>query len=173
MKQIVQRFATVYTGVSAALAHLGPLALLLMRIWIAIVFWHAGLVKLADPIGTQYLFNQEYHVPVLSGNAAAFLGTWTELITPWLLVLGIAGRPTAAILFVYNIVAVISYPDLWPNGFWTGLFNVEDFADHKIWGLMLLTVVAWGPGTLSVDALLKRWFQRRLPARALSRGQRT
>lgn len=135
-----------------------------MRAWVAVAFWHAGLVKLADPIGTQYLFNQEYHVPLLSGNTAAFLGTWTELITPWLLVLGIAARPTAVVLFVYNIVAVISYPDLWPHGFWTDLLGTQEFSDHKIWGLMLLAVIAWGPGALSVDALLGRWFRRRLPA---------
>ena len=165
MKQLLQRSATIYADVTDGLAHLGPLTLLLMRVWVAFAFWHAGVVKLADPIGTQYLFNQEYHVPLLSGNVAAFLGTWTELITPWLLVLGIAARPTVLVLFVYNIIAVISYPDLWPHGFWTGLFGMEDFADHKIWGLMLLAVIAWGPGTLSVDALLRRWFRRRLPAR--------
>lgn len=166
MKRLFQRFAILYTDATAALAHLGPLALLLMRVWVAVAFWDAGLVKLADPIGTQYLFHQEYHVPLLSGNVAAFIGTWTELITPWLLVLGIAARPTAVVLFVYNIVAVISYPDLWPHGFWTGLIGMEDFADHKVWGLMLLAVVAWGPGTLSVDALAGRWLQRRLQRRA-------
>ena len=165
MKHLFQRSVTIYAEVTDALAHLGPLTLLLMRVWVAVAFWHAGIVKLADPMGTQYLFNQEYHVPMLSGNIAAFLGTWTELITPWLLVLGIAARPTALLLFVYNIIAVISYPDLWPHGFWTGLFGMEDFADHKIWGLMLLAVIAWGAGTLSVDALMGRLFPRRLPAR--------
>ena len=161
MNRLLQHVTTLYAKVAAALAHLGPLALLLMRGWVAVVFWKAGVVKLADPIGTQYLFNQEYHVPLLSGNVAAFLGTWTELITPWLLGLGIAARPTALVLFVYNIVAVISYPDLWPHGFWTGLFGMEDFADHKVWGLMLLAVVAWGPGTLSLDALMGRLFWRK------------
>ena len=161
MNSMLERIANLYAKVAAMLAHLGPLTLLLMRVWVAVAFWKAGVVKLADPMGTQYLFNQEYHVPLLSGNAAAFLGTWTELITPWLLGLGIAARPTALVLFVYNIVAVISYPDLWPHGFWTGLFGMEDFADHKIWGLMLLAVVAWGPGTLSLDALMGRLFWRK------------
>ena len=164
MKQLLERSATVYTDVTDALAHLGPLTLLLMRLWVAIAFWQAGVVKFVDPLGTQYLFSQEYHVPLLSGNAAALLGTWTELVTPWLLALGIVARPTAVVLFAYNIVAVISYPELWPHGFWTGLFGMEDFADHKIWGLMLLAVIAWGPGKLSMDALLGRWLRRRLPA---------
>lgn len=143
---------------------LGPLALLLFRVWVALAFWRAGVVKFEDPSGTSYLFNNEYHVPLLSGDAAAFLGTWIELILPWFLLLGLGGRLTAAFLFIYNIMAVTSYPDLWPHGFWTGLMG-SDFNDHKIWALMLLALVAWGPGTLSLDRWLVRfWPNRRRPA---------
>ena len=42
-------------------------------VWVALVFWRAGVVKFSDPNGTSYLFNNEYHVPLLSGSAAAFL----------------------------------------------------------------------------------------------------
>jgi putative oxidoreductase len=140
---------------------LGPVTLLLMRLWVAFAFWQAGVVKWADPAGTQYLFDEEYHVPLLSPDAAAFLGTWIELITPWLLGLGIAGRLTALFLFIYNAIAVISYPDLWPRGFWAGFFNRTDFADHKVWGLMLLAVLAWGAGRWSVDGLIDRIMRRR------------
>ncbi|WP_027484039.1 DoxX family protein [Rhodanobacter sp. OR87] len=143
---------------------LGPLALLLFRVWVALAFWRAGVVKFEDPSGTSYLFNNEYHVPLLSGDAAAFLGTWIELILPWFLLLGLGGRLTAAFLFIYNIMAVTSYPDLWPHGFWTGLMG-SDFNDHKIWALMLLALVAWGPGTLSFDRWLVRfWPIGRRPA---------
>jgi putative oxidoreductase len=82
---------------------------------------------------------------------------WIELITPWLLVFGIAGRLTALFLFVYNIIAVISYSVLWPHGFWVGLIG-GDFSDHKIWAIMLLAVIAWGPGRLSVDRLIQRFW---------------
>lgn len=154
-----------YMHVATTLAHLGPLTLLLMRLWVAWAFWQAGVVKFVDPTGTQYLFNYVYHVPLLSGDTAAFLGTWIELITPWLLGLGILARPTAVLLFVYNIITVVSYPDLWPHGFWAGLFGA-DFNDHKIWGLMLLAVIAWGPGTLSLDGLFEWLVWRRRPVRA-------
>jgi putative oxidoreductase len=136
----------------------GPAALLLMRLWVALAFWNAGVVKFTDPVGTHYLFHQEYHVPVLDPDLAAFLGTWIELIAPWLLGLGLAGRLTALLLFVHNAIAVISYPDLWPHGFWPDLFNTTDFADHKSWALMLLALVAWGPGRLSLDALIDRFW---------------
>ena len=160
MNTMLKRSFDFYDDFAAALARLGPLALLLFRAWVALAFWRAGVVKFGDPSGTSYLFNNEYHVPLLSGDVAAFLGTWIELITPWLLVVGLAGRLTALFLFVYNIIAVISYPDLWPHGFWTGLIG-DDFNDHKIWALMLLAVIAWGPGTLSLDALLGRLRRRR------------
>jgi len=160
MNTMMKRGFAFYDDCAAALTKLGPLALLLFRAWVALAFWRAGVVKIEDPYGTQYLFNNEYHVPLLSGDVAAFLGTWIELITPWLLVVGLAGRLTALFLFVYNIIAVISYPDLWPHGFWTGLIG-GDFNDHKVWAMMLLAVIAWGPGTLSLDALLGRLIKRR------------
>jgi putative oxidoreductase len=154
-----------YTRATAWLsAWLGPLTLLCMRVWVALAFWQAGLVKIADPMGTQFLFENMYHVPLLSPDFAAVLGTWIELIVPWFVGLGLFGRPFALSLFVYNIIAFTSFPGLWPHGFWHGLFNTSDFADHKIWGLMLMTVIAWGPGALSLDGLLMRgwrWWCRR------------
>ncbi|MBU6247771.1 MAG: DoxX family protein [Xanthomonadaceae bacterium] len=155
--RLIQPLTSCYTSASGIAADwLGPTVLLLMRVWVALAFWHAGVVKFEDPYGTQFLFNTMYQVPLLPPDAAAFLGTWIELIAPWLLGFGIAGRFTALFLFVYNIIAVVSYPALWPHGFWTGLFSIADFADHKTWALMLLAVVAWGPGRWSVDALVGR-----------------
>ena len=140
----------------------GSTTLLCMRIWVALAFWHAGVVKLEDPMGTQFLFNVMYQVPLLSPDFAAVLGTWIELIVPWFIAFGLLGRPFALFLFVYNIIAFASFPALWPHGFWTGLFNTSDFADHKIWGLMLLALIAWGPGHFSLDGLLGFvWRHRR------------
>lgn len=153
-----------WTRLTGTLGGLAPLALLLFRVFVALAFWRAGLVKFADPSGTLYLFTEEYHVPLLAPAFAATVATWTELILPWLLVAGLATRPVAAILFVYNIVAVISYPALWPDGLWAGLIGTA-FGDHKAWGLMLLALVAWGPGAISIDAWIERWLLRRNPPR--------
>jgi len=148
-----------------ALSGLQPVVLLLFRLFVAVAFWRAGVVKLADPSGTLALFTHDYHVPIFSPHTAALLGTWVELILPWFLAFGVAGRPIAIVLFVYNIVAVISYPDLWPNGLWNGLIG-DDFNDHKAWGMMLLALVAWGPGLLSVDGIIGAVLRRRAPAPA-------
>lgn len=152
MKHTLMKLLPYYDRLAAALASLEPAALLLFRYSVALAFWRAGVVKFDDPSGTSYLFNNEYHVPLLSGDVAAFLGTWIELITPWFLGFGLFGRLTAVFLFVYNIIAVVSYPDLWPHGFWHGLVG-SDFADHKVWAMMLLMLIARGPGAWSLDRL--------------------
>lgn len=160
MNDFMMSIESSYARLTRGLTGLGPVVLLLFRVWIALAFWRAGVVKIEDPMGTSYLFNNEYHVPLLSGDTAAFLGTWIELIAPLFLLFGLGGRLTAAFLFVYNIMAVVSYPDLWPNGFWVGLVG-SDFNDHKVWAMMLLALIAWGPGMFSLDRLVHRVWPRR------------
>ena len=56
-----------------------------------------------------YLFSEEYHVPLLPPEMAAWLGTGAQLGLPVLLVLGLFRRFAALGLFILNGVAVISY----------------------------------------------------------------
>jgi putative oxidoreductase len=93
------------------------------------------------------LFENEYHVPFLSPAWAATLGTTAELALPVLLVFGLGTRAVAAALFVFNIVAVISYPDLSDAG----------LKDHMLWGALLLVTVVYGAGKFSLD----HWIERR------------
>jgi putative oxidoreductase len=157
VKDFIMSLESIHARLAHALSGLAPVVLLLFRVWVALAFWRAGVVKIEDPMGTSYLFNNEYHVPLLSGDTAAFIGTWIELVTPWFLLFGLAGRLTAVFLFVYNIMAVVSYPGLWSNGFWVGLIG-SDFNDHKIWAMLLLALMAWGPGLLSIDRLIARFW---------------
>ncbi|MDQ6968577.1 MAG: DoxX family protein [Mariprofundaceae bacterium] len=157
MKNLFAMTYSSYMKLVELLSGIQPVSLLLFRLWVALAFWHAGVVKLNDPMGTAYLFNYEYHVPIISPDIAATLGTYVELILPWFLAFGLIGRMSALFLFVYNIVAVISYPALWPHGLWVDFIGNE-FIDHKVWGLMLLALMLFGPGKLSVDAALARWL---------------
>jgi putative oxidoreductase len=52
------------------------------------------------------------------------------------------------VLFVFNIVAVISYPDLGEIG----------LKDHYYWGLLLLVPLLHGPGKISIDHFIRRHF---------------
>ena len=126
-----------------------PLLLLFCRLWVAWVFFNSGLIKFNSWDSTLYLFELEYQVPLIPWELAAYMGTAAELILPVFLAFGLFTRPMAAILFVFNIIAVVSYPLLWEKGFY----------DHQLWGLMILIVVVWGPGPLSLDKLIKSKLQ--------------
>jgi len=138
---------------------LAPLGDLVIRLWVAHIFYFSALTKIKSWQSTEFLFKHEYHVPLLSPKLAAFLGTGVELIAPVLLVLGLFGRFPALLLFVFNIVAVISYPYLWTP---TGAAGLED---HLYWGLLLMMLLLHGPGRLSIDCILKRcckrWHEKR------------
>jgi len=126
-----------------ALEGLQPLALLAARLYLAKVFFLSGLTKIRDWDTTIALFTDEYHVPLLPPQLAAWLGTGAELLLPVLLVLGLGGRVAALGLFVLNAVAVVS------------LMEVADAAlqQHVFWGSLLLALLLWGPGRWAVDSV--------------------
>lgn len=134
------------------LHRLQPLALLAARLYVASVFFRSGLTKLRDWDITLALFHDEYHVPLLNPTVAAFVGTGAELALPVLLVLGLFGRFAAAGLTVLNVVAVLS------------LTEVAEAAlmGHVFWGSLLLALLLWGPGAISLDRfmipVLRRWI---------------
>ncbi len=145
-QKVSSKVATVYEKIDL----LAPISNLIIRLWVANVFWKSGMTKISTWDSTIYLFENEYAVPFLSPEIAAYLATAAELSLPILLALGLAGRPSAFALFIFNIVAVISYPDLNPPG-------VED---HQVWGIMLLVPLLYGPGKLSLDYLITKKFGR-------------
>lgn len=127
-----------------------PLLLLFCRLWVAWAFFNSGLVKIASWDSTLYLFELEYQVPILPWELAAYLATAAELTLPIFVALGLLSRPMALALFIFNIVAVISYPVLWQQGFY----------DHQLWGVMLLLVVVWGAGPISLDRVLRQQISK-------------
>ncbi len=128
-----------------------PLGDLVIRLVLAKVFWDAGLSKLASMDSTVALFEYVYHVPLLPPLVAAWLGMLVEVIFSAALAAGLATRFTALVLFVYNIVAVISYPDL------HGAALYQQF----LWGVLLLAPLFHGGGRLSLDRLARYWWRRR------------
>lgn len=125
-----------------------------IRLYVASVFFRSGWLKISDWNSTLALFESEYHVPLLSPNVAAILGAGGELALPMLLVLGLAGRFGAVGLFVVNLVAVLSYPELSDLG----------REDHLLWAALLLVTVLHGPGRISLDF----WLKRRLEVEAVA-----
>ena len=142
------RGARLYAAVAGLLDRLQPLFALTLRVYVAQVFFNSGLIKLGNWTGTLGLFQNEYHVPLLPPNVAAVLGTAAEVGLPVFLFLGLGTRAAAFALFVFNIVAATSYPDLSPAG----------VKDHILWGTMLLVTIFYGPGKIAVDEWLKRRY---------------
>jgi putative oxidoreductase len=145
------RLAALYCMAVRLTDRLQPLLLLGFRLYVARVFFLSGLTKIRDWSVTVALFTDEYHVPVLSPAVAAALGTATELSMPVLLALGLGSRFAAGVLFIFNIVAVISY---------TALPDIA-VKDHILWGTMLLVLTVCGPGRIAVDTWLERRFAPR------------
>ncbi|WBA11587.1 MULTISPECIES: DoxX family protein [Salinivibrio] len=137
---------TINHTFTRALTPLQPLLLLVGRVYVAWIFFQSGLIKYQNWDSTLYLFEFEYQVPLLPWQLAAYLGTAAELILPVFVALGLLARPMTLALFVFNIVAVASYPLLWERG----------YDDHIMWGVILLVVSVWGPGWFNLDNWLAR-----------------
>ena len=133
--------------VIAQLAWPQSLFLLFARVFVGLAFFRSGLTKLEDWDTTLFLFQEEYHVPLLPPDIAAYAGTAGELALPLLLFAGLASRFAAVGLSVVNVVAVLSLAEIAPAA----------LMQHQLWGALLLAVVLWGGGRLALD----RWLAPR------------
>lgn len=127
---------------------LSPLLSLAARLYVAHAFFASALTKLSSWDNTLFLFEEEYHVPVLPPEVAAYMGTGGELLLPLLLAPGLMGRFAAMGLFVVNAVAVLSLSDIAPAA----------LMQHIYWGSLLLWLAVEGAGRLSID----HWMARKL-----------
>jgi putative oxidoreductase len=141
----VQRVLRLYAWLEAV-----PYSLLALppRLAVATVFWNSGLTRLANWNATVALFADEYKVPVLPPQLAAYMATAIELSTPVLLVLGLLTRPVAAVLLgMTAVIEIFVYPLAWPT--------------HIQWAAMLLILLCHGAGALSADYAIARWIGSR------------
>jgi putative oxidoreductase len=118
------------------------------RIFPAAVFWISGETKVEGwhvKDSTIALFRDEYALPVIDPAIAAQLAAFAEHFFPLLLVLGLASRLAAlGLLGMTAVIEIFVYPDAWPT--------------HGVWATCFLVVIARGPGVLSLDHLITRYF---------------
>ncbi|MGO6731179.1 DoxX family protein [Rhizobium ruizarguesonis] len=128
-----------------------------VRVALAVPFWKSGILKwdgflqLNDTAIT--LFTDEFMLHLPGGPypypapvVMAFLSGLGEITFPILLVLGFATRFAATGLLFMTLIVELTVPDGWPI--------------HITWAAMALSLMAWGPGKLSIDHLLARLFRR-------------
>jgi putative oxidoreductase len=117
----------------------GPIVDLLIRLWLAGIFFTSAVIKLADWQKALYLSAYEYPVSWLDPVTAAYLGISVEFLGAILLAIGLATRFAAFSMLVLSLVIQFNYVTLDANLFWAALFG---------W------YIARGAGPLSVDQLL-------------------
>ncbi len=118
------------------------------RVFPAAVFWMSGQTKVEGWRVTDsaiVLFRDEYALPLIHPEIAAYLAAFAEHFFPILLVIGLASRFSAlALLFMTAVIEFLVYPDAWPT--------------HGVWATCFLLVIARGPGAFSLDYLIARRF---------------
>lgn len=118
-----------------------------LRIGVATIFWNSAMAKLANWDTAVELFRDEYKVPVLPPELAAYMAVSIELTAPVLLMFGLATRPVALLLLgMTAVIEIFVYPQAWPT--------------HIQWAAMLLVLLGRGAGKWSLDHLLwRRWLR--------------
>jgi putative oxidoreductase len=131
---------------------------LLGRFSIAAVFWKSGQTKIEgfvlDPIAGEFqfgwprlaestipLFQDEYALPLVPPEIAAYAAATAEHVFPVLLLIGLGTRLSAfALLMMTLTIEVFVYPAAYPT--------------HGVWATVLLYLLARGPGRFSLDQAL-------------------
>lgn len=109
-----------------------------MRLAVGATFFRSGMNKLQSFDTAIVLFREEYRLPLLPPELAAYMGTAVELGAPVLLVLGLFARlGAAALLAMTLVIQFLVYPGNWP--------------EHLMWASILAYVLTRGPGALSID----------------------
>ena len=154
---IVRKGKEAYVGVSGLLDKLEPLALFLMRLLVARVFWVSGLgkVETIDVLGlrlptpsmdqsTFFLFKNIFfpELPKWFTDIAAVMSAIGELTLPLLLVFGFFTRLGAlGLLAMTMVIQLFVFPDAW-------------WPTHAWWAAALVILLARGPGSWSVDRVI-------------------
>ena len=125
------------------------LMVLMARVGMGAFFVRAGQTKVDSKFTitdtTVYLFREEYQVPLLSPEVAAYMATITEHMLGFLLIIGLTTRLSAlGLLALTIIIEVFVYPASWP--------------DHLLWAAALMLILARGPGWLAADQGLCKIF---------------
>jgi putative oxidoreductase len=132
-------------GTALAEAIPDSLVALMARIAAGGVFWRSGQTKIEGfhvKDSTFFLFREEYMVPLLPPDIAAYMATAAENVLSMLLIVGLVSRLSAAGLLVMTAVIQSVYPSGW--------------TEHVLWATALLVVITRGPGVVSLDHLLFR-----------------
>lgn len=124
-----------------------PLSLILlgMRFGIGFVFFNSGTLKINSFEFAVKLFEDEYKLPFIDPVTGAKLAAFNELTFPLFLFFGLATRlATLPLLGMVAIIEIFVYPQAW--------------VEHLLWASVLVLLLTRGPGKISLDYLIERYF---------------
>ena len=123
--------------------YMSPILLLIMRLWMANIFFKSGRVKIQSFSTTIDLFQNEYKTPFVDPIMAAMLSTAIELTAPIFLAIGLATRIAAIPMFIMVVVIQLTYLQL---------------NEHYYWMMILGLLILKGPGAISLDHWIAKFF---------------
>jgi NADH dehydrogenase FAD-containing subunit/uncharacterized membrane protein YphA (DoxX/SURF4 family) len=142
--------AGMITGLFEALSRWGdPAVKLLLRCWIAAVYFRSGVMKISNFDMTQMLFHAQAAGWPLPPELAARLTILAELACLVFLVLGMGTRVAAIILLGLTAIIDPTY---------------QQSIDLAYYLMVLGLIALHGPGALSLDSLFLRALGRRFPS---------
>jgi NADH dehydrogenase/putative oxidoreductase len=141
--------AGTITRIFEALSRCGdPAIKLLLRCWIAALFFRSGVMKISNFDMTQMLFHAQSAQGLLPPRLAARLTILIELACLVFLVLGAGTRITAIVLIGLSALVDPTY---------------QQSIDLAYYLMVLALIALHGPGALSIDNLVVRALRRRFP----------
>jgi putative oxidoreductase len=140
---IVALYNRAVNSVDALLSH--DVLALVARAAFAGVFWLSGRTKVDGILSVNEtalaLFQDEYKLPIIPSEWAAYMAAYSEHLFPILLVLGLFTRFSAfALLGMTAVIQIFVYPGAW--------------ATHLTWAAIALYLLARGGGNVSLDRAL-------------------
>ncbi len=143
MKNLIRRLINLMEMLPySAIALVGRLA-------VGLVFWNSARTKVSGwdlfraNENTLTLFTEEYKLPIIPPELAALIAQLAEHAFSVLLIVGLATRFSALALFgMVLVIQILVYPDA--------------YVVHGTWAAILLMLVKYGPGKISLDHILSK-----------------
>ena len=147
---MIRKVLDLYRNVidSSFMGYVRDLAILGLRLPLALVFWYSGRTKvdgwnIFSPNDAQvYLFENKFKLP--APELMATVAAIAEHVLPVMLIVGLWTRIGAAGLLVMTaVIQLFVFPDAW-------------WSTHMFWAALAFGIIGIGPGRFSLDYLLTR-----------------
>lgn len=158
--QLLERpkgFVKLFLSFERFFDRLSPLADLTARIWMAQIFLWVGLSRIQTWSTTLFMFWYVYQMPPPFTNAPNVVAILTTLLFTGgtlLLMLGMVGRLIPFFMFKVNLVTSVMIPFLRTQE------GIPALNHHILWGLVLMFIMTYGPGPISVDNAIMQIYKK-------------